>query len=104
MADEPRRYYAVGVGSGLTSRFTVSGGPFSRPQEMGWHITNERGFTRAVSCDHAFAERLNDVEALIEILRKRNALYLLRRVADEGYTEFSDEEQELLSKMLGTER
>jgi hypothetical protein len=41
-----------------TGPFRVSGGPFASEQTMGWHITDERGFTVAVSCDAGFVEQL----------------------------------------------
>ena len=98
---EPRQYIARNMESGgWSQRFTVLGGPLSAPQQMGWHITNERGFTVAVSCDSTFAQRINDMEALLDVLRRRNALYLLKRIADEGYTSFTDEERELMERML----
>lgn len=81
-------------------RFRVSGGPLSREIEMGWHITAADGTTRAVSNDPALCERLNDLESLVLMLQEKNALYLLKRVADEGCTDFSDDDRELLERLL----
>lgn len=96
MAEQEPKYIAYRH----PSRFVVSGGPLSRPLEMGWHIIAADGTTRAVSNDHTLCERLNDLEALVLLLQRRNALYLLKRVADEGYTELTEDERELLEKML----
>ena len=100
MTAKRRRFMAYGVGTGLTSRFTVSGGPLTREQEFGWHIVDENGLTAAVSPRSDFCARLNDLEALVDVLVRRNALYLLRRVADEGYTTFTDDEAALLERVL----
>jgi hypothetical protein len=45
----PPLYFARSVTNGLGGSFRVTGGPFAHPQHMGWHITNEQGFTVAVS-------------------------------------------------------
>jgi hypothetical protein len=54
---------ARSVTNGLGGPFRVSGGPFASEQRMGWHITDERGFTLAVSCDADFVARVLAWEA-----------------------------------------
>lgn len=48
-------------------------------------------------------DRMAELEQLVKILKKSNALYLLKRVADEGYTSFSAEDMELMEKLLDVE-
>src|SRR6185436_13228885 len=64
---------ARSVTNGLGGPFRVSGGPFAREQTMGWHITDERGFTLAVSCDAAF---------VANVLRWQEEQEALDRVGD----------------------
>ena len=100
MSQAEPKYLAFHVGESMGGRFKVSGGVFTTTKEMGWHITATDGTTRAVANDYAFCDRLNDLEALVVVLKSRNALYLLKRVADEGYTDLSEQDRELLEKML----
>lgn len=58
MADDEPLYYAREVGRGMGGYFHVRGGPFASEQQMGWHITNRKGFTVAISCDHEFVTRV----------------------------------------------
>ncbi len=65
-------------------RFRVTGGPFAAEQIMGWHITDEKGHTVAVSPDHTFAAELNDLYALVYWLKKADGLYVFNECRDDG--------------------
>lgn len=80
--------------------FTVSGGPFANPQSMGWHITDEKGFTVAVSCDHTFVHRVNMLNELAALLKHADATYHLSERHDDGYLEVEDEVWARLKELL----
>ena len=46
------------VTNGLGGSFIVQGGPLAGVTTMGWHVTDDGGFTVAVSCDHDFLLRV----------------------------------------------
>lgn len=48
------------TGTALGS-FLVRGGPLTREQPMGWHITDDKGFTVGVSCDEDFLRRVAEL-------------------------------------------
>lgn len=50
--------------------FTVFGGPFAAAQTMGVQITDDDGFTLAVSCSTAFAEQACAADAVRQVLDK----------------------------------
>lgn len=52
------KYDSRSVSGTMGGHFRVSGGPLCGEQIMGWHITNEHGFTVGVSCDARFVEQL----------------------------------------------
>ena len=76
--------------SGL-SNFNVSGGVFNGAQQMGWHVTNEKGFTVAVSPDASFCKRLADLETLVDVLKSVDAYYHLSERHDQGYLEADEQ-------------
>ena len=79
-----REYIAEAVGSPY---FTVTGGPFTKSQHMGWHITTEDGFTVGIANDTRFCARLNDLEKLVAWLASIDAAYHLRELIDDGVIE-----------------
>ena len=85
MADKPK-YVAVSMTDRGLPRFEVSGGPFARHQQMGWHVTRaDSGLTVAVACDRGFLERLNALEVLFADLCNVGALYQLGKLEEDGY-------------------
>ncbi len=72
-------------GSGWTSHFNVSGGPFNGSQTMGWHITDQGGHTLAVSPDSSFVKLCKDGLRLKQLLKKAGAKYQLSERRDQGY-------------------
>jgi hypothetical protein len=78
-------YQAVNTALSGLRRFLVSGGPFTRPTEMGWQVTTEKGHTAAVSCDSKFCERLNRLEELVALLTGTDARFHLEELHDQGY-------------------
>ena len=62
-----RHYIARSVSTDLGGAFYVRGGPFTREQRMGWHITDERGFTVGVSCCADFVKRATATSLRVEI-------------------------------------
>jgi hypothetical protein len=72
--------------------FTVMGGPFARPQSFGWHITDAKGFTVAVACDHTFVHRVNMLNELAVILKQADVSYHLQERRDQGYLDGLDEQ------------
>lgn len=65
--------------------FHVRGGPFSGEQIMGWHITDESGYTLAVSPNHSFVEFCMEAIRLRDLLLKASARYHLGERRDQGY-------------------
>jgi hypothetical protein len=80
--------------------FTVSGGVFSSPQQFGWHITNEKGFTVAVSCDSRFANWINDTTELLHLLVKFNCGYEIMEARDKGYIEGGYDEVNRIRRII----
>lgn len=58
--------------------FEVTGGPLNGPQHMGWHITNEKGLTIAISNDSRFCEHLNELERVYTLFTRFLELEKLR--------------------------
>lgn len=90
-------------GAGLPY-FTVSGGPLASSQIMGWHITNEKGFTVAVSNDAEFCKRLNELEELASLLKQADTKYHLSKRRDQGHLQLDDESWARLKTLLATLR
>lgn len=88
-------------------RFRVTGGPFATEHIMGWHITDEKGHTVAVSPDHTFASELNDLYALVHWLKKADGLYVFDECRDDGdldnltQEEWENHLRPLLTRLLG---
>jgi len=79
------KIYARSMSANHIPYFRVSGGPFSSEQIMGWHITDESGFTLAVSCDDGFARTINELGELSELLNKIDGSYHLKERYENGY-------------------
>lgn len=50
-------YRAISVYESRLPIFLVTGSPFNAPQNMGLHITDEKGLTVAVSCDRRYCDQ-----------------------------------------------
>lgn len=93
-------YRAVKATDYMGGYFKVSGGPFSHPQTMGWHITDEKGFTVAVSPDYRFADQINTMTELLIMLKKMDAIYHLDERRDQGYLEVDYSEWSKFKEMF----
>jgi hypothetical protein len=92
------RYYSVNQ-AGL-SYFKVSGGPFNGSKEMGWHITDEKGFTLGVSCSMSFCDTIFSLLELAQLLKDLDAYYHLSERKDDGFLLCSEEKWEKLKLLF----
>ena len=79
------KIYARSMSASKLPFFEVSGGILSSEQIMGWHITDENGFTLAVSCDDGFSKTVNELSELSELLNKIDVSYHLKERYEDGY-------------------
>ena len=93
MADS-RSYVVYSYADNGQSAAEVTHAMFGR-QLMGWVITRN-GSTAAVSNDQEFCERLNALEAFIELLKQMDFNWQWSERHDQGYIDVSDEEWERL--------
>lgn len=81
--------------------FTVSGGPFARPQTWGWYLTDEGGHSLAVSPSEEFCQIAQRGLRLMQLLKKADAKYQLGERRDQGYMDgLSDENWDELRALL----
>jgi hypothetical protein len=65
-----------------TTPFHVTGGCFARGMNMGLHITTEKGFTLAVSCDKTWAEKACKGAELIDHILEIKDKDAYKRIMD----------------------
>lgn len=66
-----REYHFESMSQRGLSPFKVSGGPFAKDQLMGWHVTDEKGFTVGVLCSSEFVAQFKRQQADINYWRKK---------------------------------
>ena len=103
-----RQYEAYSLSQKGLPYFSVTGGPFASPQQMGWHIVDtDTGLTAAVSCDNTLCARLNALEVVARIFERRDLYYLIsNKLHDGGYLEIPEDEWESFRdavKIIGAE-
>lgn len=88
---------------GWDNYFTVSGGPFTKSQQWGWYLTDDKGRSLAVSPDMGFAKFCVESLKLKKLLEAhgKTLMYRLQDQRDQGYLDdiSSDDWEELTSAM-----
>lgn len=93
--------YSIRSNSWWDSYFKVTGGPFNREKTMGVHITDENGFTLAVSPSVEFAEFCERSILLFNLLKKMDASYHIGDLRDQGYLDgLKQEDWDKLKELL----